>query len=111
MFYDFESLRSLSCKGRHFLSLPPWERFQVKILELELASLDPRSQKTYLNKISRKRLIVYRFPCYTCLHTFHRYQFSFISWDEAYDPGDSKAGPASSNSPDVPRVFESWIDR
>jgi hypothetical protein len=91
MFCDFESLHSLSCKGRHFRSLPPWEWFQVKILELELVSLDPRRQKTYLNEVSSKRLIVCRFPCDTCLQAFHRYQFSFIFWDEAYDPGRLKS--------------------
>jgi F-box domain len=88
---DFETLRSLACANRHFMSLPPFRWFQVKLLEIEMASVDLR-RKSYLNELSTKHERICRFPCYSCFQAFERDHFSFIFSRPGYDFGGPQAG-------------------
>ena len=92
MFCDFESLSSLSCTKRHLLSLPHFKWFQIKLFELELASIDPWRHKTHLNNFSDKPRTRCRCPCYSCLQAFHRPQFPFVFWDWPYALWDPRQG-------------------
>lgn len=97
-FCTFKSLRALFSTNRHFLSLPPLELFQTKLLELEKASLNPLPHRplTQLNNLSSlkkqcQQQIVYSYPCYSCLQAFDRSSFPFVFWNEKYGFGAEKA--------------------